>query len=79
LGEIRLEEVKAVTIIMKSRSAAAPGPNGIPYKIYKYCPWVALSNVSRWRLINCKLLWRDKELHPSWLIVPKEENSSPLD
>ncbi|KAJ8351716.1 hypothetical protein SKAU_G00231920 [Synaphobranchus kaupii] len=32
----RLSEVRAV--VKKARSASAPGPNGIPYKLYKNCP-----------------------------------------
>ena len=30
------KEVKQV--VMKARSSSAPGPNGIPYKVYKKCP-----------------------------------------
>ncbi|CAK6963971.1 hypothetical protein F2P79_011962 [Scomber scombrus] len=32
----KLSEVAGV--VRKARAASAPGPNGIPYKLYKYCP-----------------------------------------
>ncbi len=34
----KFSEVKQV--IQRARSASAPGPNGIPYKLYKSCPGV---------------------------------------
>ena len=35
-AEPRLQEVKDT--IRKTRAGSAPGPNGIPYKVYKNCP-----------------------------------------
>ena len=29
------------TLLRKTRSKSAPGPNGVPYKVYKKCPGVA--------------------------------------
>lgn len=31
---------EAAEVVRKARAASAPGPNGIPYKLYKYCPGV---------------------------------------
>ena len=38
-----------VDIVKKSRSASAPGQNGIPYKVYKNCPRI-LKHL--WRLLK---------------------------
>ena len=34
----KLSEV--ADVVRRARAASAPGPNGIPYKLYKYCPGV---------------------------------------
>ena len=36
IEEPMLGEVKDV--VRKSRAGSAPGPNGLPYKVYKNCP-----------------------------------------
>ena len=36
VSEPKLSEIKDV--VKKARSSTAPGPNGIPYKVYKMCP-----------------------------------------
>ena len=55
-----------------------PGPNGVPYKVYKTC-----QRVTRhlWKLI--RVIWRRGRLADSWYkaegcFIPKEENSEVL-
>ena len=75
-AEPRFAEVER--FIMKARSTAAPGPNGVPYKVYKKCE--KLRNYL-WRLL--KVVWRKGEVPTSWnkaegVYIHKEENSSTL-
>ena len=76
VAEPRFAEVER--FIMKARSAAAPGPNGVPYKVYKKCEKL---RKYLWRLL--KVVWRKGEVPASWnkakgVYIPKEENSSTL-
>jgi len=71
--EPTLAEVKDV--VKKARAGSAPGPNGIPYKVYKMCPRL-LHRL--WRL--SKVVWRKGQVPECWqkaegLFVPKETNS----
>ena len=58
----KLMEVKEPTwrevteVVRKARSGSAPGPNGIPYKVYKKCPKV-LRKV--WQLF--RVMWRKRD------------------
>jgi hypothetical protein len=68
LGEVK-EAVK------KARAASAPGPNAIPYKVYKMCP-LLLKRL--WRLL--KVVWRKGDVPEAWkeaegIFTPKERNS----
>ena len=61
--------------IEKVRSASAPGPNGVPYSIFKTCPKVTHR---LWHLL-C-IAWNKEIIAPSWnkaegIYLPKEENS----
>ena len=65
-------------IIRKSRSGSAPGPNGLPYRMYKQCPRLT---TRLWKLLM--VVWRRGVLPNDWLIsegcfIPKEENSTTL-
>ncbi|XP_052218148.1 uncharacterized protein LOC127835750 [Dreissena polymorpha] len=67
LGEVK-EAVK------KARAASAPGPNAIPYKVYKMCP-LLLKHL--WRLL--KEVWRKGDVPEAWkeaegIFTPKEHN-----
>ena len=57
------KEVKE--IVKKARSGSAPGPNGIPYKVYKVCPLLLrrLWTLSRvvWRKGNISSCWHVAE------------------
>ncbi|XP_052256427.1 uncharacterized protein LOC127861786 [Dreissena polymorpha] len=75
-AEPRLQEVK--DIVRKARASSAPGPNRVPYRVYKNCPKIL---IRLWKLI--KVVWRKEELCREWLkaegcFIPKEEDSSTL-
>ena len=62
--------------LRKTRSKSAPGPNGVPYLVYKRCPGVA-------RLLwgYLRLLWRKNVVSDAWreaegVFIPKEEGAS---
>lgn len=65
-------------VIKRARAASAPGPNGIPYRVYKSCPRLARR---LWRLI--RVAWRRGKMADSWMLaegcfIPKEEKSKTL-
>ncbi|KAG1925127.1 hypothetical protein F2P79_025744 [Pimephales promelas] len=65
-------------IIRKAKASAAPGPSGIPYKVYKHCPQL-LKRL--WRIL--RKIWAKGSVPPSWKLaegcfVPKEEGSSSI-
>lgn len=67
------------SIVKKARSAAAPGPSGLSYALYKHCPKLTRR---LWKL--CNGIWRSKTLPATWTMaegcfVPKELNSSSID
>jgi len=76
ISEPKFTEVES--FIMKARSASAPGPNGIPYKVYKKCGKL---RKFLWRLL--KVVWRKEEVPSTWnkaegVYIPKEEDSCSL-
>lgn len=55
----------------KARSSSAPGPNGVPYKVYKNCPRV----LNLWRLM--RVAWETQSIPAAWsravtTFIPKE-------
>ena len=71
-----LEELKKV--VVKARAKSAPGPNGIPYLLYKKCP-----KVLEWLHKMLRSAWRNKKVSTQWMIaegvyIPKEQNSSTI-
>jgi len=75
-GEPTLKEVQ--DILKKARSKSAPGPNGIPYKVYKSCPKLLRR---LWKLL--KVVWRKGDVPMEWqraecIFVPKEEDSKDI-
>ena len=61
--------------IEKARSSSAPGPNEVPYRVFKSCPKVTHR---LWHLL-C-IAWNKEIIAPSWnktegIYLPKEENS----
>ncbi len=73
----KLSEVKQA--VKKARSASAPGPNGVPYSVYKKTPDVLKI---LWK--NMKVVW-DKQIIPkAWrraggVFIPKEKNSTTIE
>ena len=60
--EPTLKEVHDV--IRKARAASAPGPNRIPYRVYKNCPKLRRS---LWKML--KVIWRRGKLADAWHLV----------
>ena len=72
LGEIR-------EIIKKARAASAPGPNGVPYKVYKYCP-----QILRVLWSNLRGIWKAGTIPKTWrkaegCLLPKEDGAQEID
>ena len=71
--EPSLAEVSEV--VKKYRSCSAPGPNGIPYRVYKQCPSLLKK---LWQLL--KVIWRKGSVPTEWqkaegIFTPKEKDS----
>lgn len=71
-----LEEMRKV--VTKARAKSAPGPNGIPYLLYKKCP-----KVLAWLHKMLRSAWRNKKVSAQWMLadgvyIPKEQNSSTI-
>ena len=69
----KLSEVRQA--VKKARSSSAPGPNGVPYKLYKNCPKVL---EMLWYLM--RTVWKRQTIPSEWqravaVFIPKEENS----
>ncbi len=72
----RLCEIRKVP--KKARSASAPGPNGLPYKVYKNCPQVTKI---LWKLM--RVVWKNQSIPVEWqeavgIFIPKERNSTTI-
>ena len=72
LGEIR-------EIVKKARAASAPGPNGVPYKVYKYCP-----QILRVLWSNLRGIWKAGTIPKTWrkaegCLLPKEDGAQEID
>ncbi len=69
--EPSLSEVQHV--VKKARTGSAPGPNGIPYRVYKMCPGILRK---LWSLL--RVIWRKGKIPDCWkraegIFAPKEE------
>ena len=66
-------------VVKAARTSAAPGPNGVPYTVYKRCPgilkllWKVLRTI--WRMGRVADQWRQVE----GVCIPKEEKSKEID
>lgn len=72
----KLSEVRQV--VEKARSSSAPGPNGVPYKLYKNCPKVL---ELLWYLM--RTIWKKQLIPSEWqravaVFIPKEANSTEI-
>ena len=65
--------------LRKTRSKSAPGPNGVPYLVYKRCPGVARL---LWSYI--KGMWKKNLISDSWrkaegVFIPKEDGATAVE
>ena len=65
--------------LRRTRSKSAPGPNGIPYLVYKRCPGVAKL---LWSYI--KGMWRKNMISDAWrkaegVFIPKEDGATSVE
>ena len=65
--------------LRRTRTKSAPGPNGVPYRVYKRCPEVA-------KLLYQYLrsMWANNKVSDTWreaegVFIPKEENASSVE
>ncbi|CAJ1075238.1 LOW QUALITY PROTEIN: uncharacterized protein LOC109089580 [Xyrichtys novacula] len=77
INEPTLKEVKEV--IKSARTSSAPGPSGVPYKVFKHCPRL-LERL--WKIL--RTIWRRGRVPQQWryaegVWIPKEENASNIE
>ena len=65
--------------LRKTRTKSAPGPNGVPYRIYKKCP-----DVARLLWQNLCELWKRNQISDTWreangVFIPKEEGATAVE
>lgn len=70
---------EVVTTVRGARTASSPGPNGVPYKIYKNAP-----GVLKFLWKRMKVVWQKQEIPTVWrraggVLIPKEKNSTTVD
>ncbi|XP_061902037.1 uncharacterized protein LOC133649222 [Entelurus aequoreus] len=73
ISEPTLKEVKEA--IKSARTASAPGPSGVPYKVFKQCPRL-LERL--WKIF--RVIWKRGKVPQQWTYaegvwIPKEENA----
>ena len=61
--------------LRKARNSSAPGPNGVPYLVYKRCPGLA-----RLLWLNIRGMWRKNAVSRAWreaegVFIPKEDGA----
>ena len=71
-----LKEINAV--VQKARAKSAPGPNGVPYLLYKRCPNVLkrLHKILRGAWSNLKI--SEQWMSADGVYIPKEKNSTEI-
>ena len=65
--------------LRKTRSKSAPGPNGVPYIVYKRCPGLA-----RLLFSYMRGMWKNKAISKSWrkaegIFIPKEDGATSVE
>lgn len=65
--------------LKKARAASAPGPNGVPYRLYTNSP-----NVLRFLWRQMKVMWTKQTIPKAWrraggVLIPKEKDASNID
>ncbi|XP_056097411.1 uncharacterized protein LOC130076370 [Rhinichthys klamathensis goyatoka] len=66
-------------VVRRARANSAPGPSGVPYKVYKNCPRL-LHRL--WKIL--KVIWRKGKVVDQWrqaegVWIPKEEKSQKIE
>ena len=56
------EEIRHV--VSKSRNKSTPGPNGLPFLLYKKCP-----KVLNWLHADLKQAWKNFNVSNQWMIA----------
>ncbi|KAJ8333464.1 hypothetical protein SKAU_G00414720 [Synaphobranchus kaupii] len=75
--ESTLKEVQEV--VTAARASSAPGPSGVPYKVYKRCPELLRILWKILRVIWCRGTVADQWRQAEGVWIPKEENSTMLE
>ncbi|KAL4001244.1 hypothetical protein ACER0C_006543 [Sarotherodon galilaeus] len=62
-------------VVKRARASSAPGPSGVPYKVYKNCPRLL---TRLWKIL--RVIWRRGKVANQWrqaegVWIPKEERS----
>ncbi len=70
--------LKVENTVKRARTASAPGPNGVPYRLYKNTPGILKV---LWKLM--KVTWEKSIIPKAWrraggILFPKEKNSSTI-
>ncbi|XP_038147774.1 uncharacterized protein LOC119787807 [Cyprinodon tularosa] len=80
LFDTRTPTFKEVKEVLKaSRAASAPGPSGVPYKVFKHCPrllerlWKIFRAI--WKRGKVPQMWK----HAEGVWIPKEENAKNIE
>ena len=65
-------------VLRKTRAKSAPGPNGVPYIVYKRCPKVA-----RQLWLYLKGMWKRNSISESWryaegILIPKVDEATEI-
>ncbi|KAK0141886.1 Transposable element Tcb2 transposase [Merluccius polli] len=66
-------------VVKAARASSAPGPSGVPYKVYKRCPRL-LHRL--WKIL--RVIWRRGKVAQQWRFaegvwIPKEENAKNIE
>ena len=66
-------------VLRKARTKSAAGPNGVPYRLYKYCPQVA-----KLMFNYIRGLWKKNKIPDTWrraegVLIPKEDGASSIE
>ena len=66
-------------VLKKARTKSSAGPNGVPYRFYKYCPGVA-----KLMFNYIRGLWRENKIPDTWrraegVLIPKEDGATSVE
>ena len=72
----RWKEIEGV--VRRAKASSAPGPNGVPYRVYKSAP-----DILRFLWRQLRIVWEKQTIPRAWrraggVLIPKEKDSSEL-